>query len=216
METLQDGTRRSLRRLGITDLRAVLYDLDGVLIHSAPAWYEVVKRAARHFDCPPVAPDLFRETFGQGLEADARVLFPGRTPREISDFYEEAFPREIPSVELGRGALQALAAVRARGLRQAVVTNSPRELAQKILDQKGITRYVDAAVGAGDAPEKPAPDLVRLALARLGVGAEQALYVGDSPADAEACRAAGVKMAGLGVRADLAIGSLLEIPDIIL
>jgi phosphoglycolate phosphatase len=191
--------------------RALLYDLDGVLVRSAPAWFRVLRRATERFGVPPVDADVFRETFGQGMEADRARFFPGRTVAEIEAFYDAAFPAEVDSVELEPHAAELLTRARAAGIRQAVVTNAPRAVALAILDGKGLMPLLDAVAAAGDAPEKPAPDLVRLALARLRTRPEEALYVGDSATDVAAARAAGVRMAGLGVEADVSVASLRDV-----
>jgi phosphoglycolate phosphatase/AHBA synthesis associated protein len=58
---------------------------------------------------------------------------------------------------------------------------------------------------------KPAPDLVRLALAEVGVSAGEAWLVGDSRYDREAARAAGVRFVGLGIDGDARIEALADL-----
>lgn len=195
----------------LQDLRGILYDLDGVLVKSAPAWYRVLVRACARFGTPSASEEEFRACFGQGIEADRARFFPSASVAEIASFYEEAFPEEIEAVEIPEGAMEVLSAARAGGLRQAVVTNAPRNLARRIITAKSLDKYVDACAAAGEAPEKPAPDLILLALSRLGLAASEALYVGDTPTDAEAARRAGVRLAGLGIAGDIKIASLLDL-----
>jgi len=62
-----------------------------------------------------------------------------------------------------------------------------------VLEQFGLLRYFDHVQGTDGIPYKPAPDVVLAALAGLGAPPENCLFVGDSPADMEAGRRAGVK-----------------------
>lgn len=89
------------------------------------------------------------------------------------------------------GALETLAALRARGLALAVVSNWDETLPERLTGFR-----VDAVVSSAEAgAPKPDPSVFRLALERLGVRAERALHVGDSAADEEGARAAGMRFA---------------------
>jgi phosphoglycolate phosphatase len=192
-------------------VKAVLFDLDGVLIDSGPAWHRVIGRGRREWGYPPIDRETFGKTFGQGVEADRRQFFPRETVERIAAHYQRAFAEEIAAVALCDGAIDVLVELGRRGLLRAVVTNTPVDLARRLLAQKGLLSHLDAWAAAGEAREKPAPDLVRLALVRLGVAADQAIYVGDSQSDRLAARAAGVLMAGLGVEGDLRLASLRDV-----
>jgi FMN phosphatase YigB (HAD superfamily) len=105
----------------------------------------------------------------------------------------------------GRAPLAALADVQALAARLplAVVTGCPRRLAESVLARHGYAPFVKVLVAAEDAPGKPDPAPVRLALQRLGVTA--AWMLGDNPGDVVAARAAGVvplAIAPRGERAD--------------
>jgi HAD superfamily hydrolase (TIGR01549 family) len=189
-------------------LRAVLYDLDGVLIDSLQAWFRVIERGARELGHPEVGFDRFHRTFGQGVEADRLEFFPEWTAAELEAFYERAFAEELHAVELKGAAVQVLEAVRGRGLRQALVTNTPLPLARQVLALKGLDRWLDALACAGEAAEKPAPDLVHLALRRIAVRVDEAIYVGDTDTDRATARAAGIRFAGLGVEGDITLATL--------
>ena len=198
----------------VLDVRAVegvLYDLDGVLIDSGEAWFRVVNRGRARYGYPAIALAEFRATFGQGVDADQTQFFPGQSVPEVWAFYESTFPEELDAVALNEGALEVLDALGARGLRQAVVTNTPRALALRILEAKRLEPHLDAVAAAGEAREKPEPDLLLLALKRLHLEPHQALYVGDSPTDLAAARAANVTMAGLGIAGYLRLATLREL-----
>ena len=93
------------------------------------------------------------------------------------------------------GALEAVRALRRRGLALAVVSNWDVGLAEH-LDRLGIGALVDAVVTSAEAgAAKPDPAVFELALDRLRVAAERTLHVGDSEADEEGARAAGLRFA---------------------
>jgi hypothetical protein len=105
----------------------------------------------------------------------------------------------------GRRPLAALDDVRALAAKWpvAVVTGCPRRLAESVLERHGFAPFVRVLITDEDAPPKPDPAPVRLALQRLGVAS--AWMLGDNPGDVRAARGAGVvplAMAPRGIGAD--------------
>jgi HAD superfamily hydrolase (TIGR01509 family) len=93
------------------------------------------------------------------------------------------------------GVEDALGTLRERGLRLAVASNWDCSLSER-LDGLGLRRHFDAVVTSAEAgTPKPAPDVLRLALERLGACASRALHIGDEGADALAARAVGMGFA---------------------
>jgi HAD superfamily hydrolase (TIGR01509 family) len=173
--------------------RAVLFDLDGVLINSYEAWFAVVNAAARDFGAPAVTREKFKSVWGQGISADVRNLYPGRTHREVEEAYTRGMRGQTSTIVVNPEARPTLDALRAAGIRTACVTNTQEGLARAILDASGLLAAFDdvEAVREGRR-EKPAPDLLLAALAALSVAADDALMVGDSRYDEEAAAGAHV------------------------
>src|SRR4051812_13938952 len=91
------------------------------------------------------------------------------------------------------GAVEAMAALAAAGLKLAVCSNKLRPFTAQLLEGLGLSVHIAAVLGPDDvAHPKPAPDMLNAALARLDVTAAGALYIGDMTVDIECARAAGV------------------------
>ena len=179
------------------ELRAVLFDLDGVLIDSCDAWFKLVNSAARHFCKPDVTPERFQRCWGQGIEADLREFFPGCDAREVERYYEEHLLDFDSAIRIEPGAADVFCRLRDAGISRGVVTNTPIDLARDLLAWSGLIGLVDITAGAAPGiPSKPAPDLVLRACQGLEITPERAILVGDSRFDAEAAEAARVAKGG--------------------
>ena len=187
-------------------LKAVLFDLDGVLIDSRDAWYHLLCAAAREFGHPVLARDEYDASFGQGVEADAKQFFPGTSPQVLLDYFDAHFLDHARHVLVSPEVGPVLNALEYKGIQHAVVTNTATALARETI--RGANFEPDLIVGTSDAPEKPDPGMLLLACERLGVKPEQALMVGDSRFDREAAGAAGIRFVGLGIDGDLRVDRL--------
>ena len=185
----------------MTPRRAVLWDLDGVLVDSYEVWFHVLNHAARAFGAEPVSREVFAAGWGQGIEKDVERFFPDRTIREVEAFYHAHFMDHATHLRVDPDAPAVIAALRAAGLRQALITNTPGPLAKSILASAGLE--LDAVVGGTDVPRgKPAPDMVLEACRALAVEPAAAIVVGDSRYDRDAARAANVRFVGVRIDGD--------------
>jgi HAD superfamily hydrolase (TIGR01509 family) len=192
-------------------LRAVLFDLDGVLVETFDAWMEVVEAVREQRGHPRLGHEAILRAWGQGLDADCRMFFPGLTPAELARLYEDAFARHLDRVRTIAGAAELLGALRAAGVRCAVVTNSPVALAHGILRAAGLAGSIEQVVGGDEVAEgKPNPAMLRVALERLGIAAEQAVMIGDTMNDIEAARAARILSIGYRQQGDARVERLVD------
>jgi phosphoglycolate phosphatase len=182
---------------GVTTPRAVLFDLDGTLVDTAPDLCNAVNRvlAARGEPAVPLA--RLREVVSKGGRAMLAVALPalGEAERDallpaFLAHYAEALAvdsRTFPGID------DLLAALDARGVRWGIVTNKPEALAAAVVAGFGWSQRCAVLVGGDTLPQrKPDPAPILLACARLGIAPGDAVYVGDDERDVQAARAAGM------------------------
>jgi len=178
-------------------LRAVLFDMDGVLVFSEDAWFSVYNRTLVHFGHPPVPREEFDSIYGNGAAADRAAYMPERSVAEIEAAYARLFEDHLGEVRPNGEAAGVLAELRRRGVRTAVATNTTAPLARRVLALQGLLPHLDATASADEAGAgKPRPDVVRLAAQRIGVPLAECLFVGDSRFDAAAAEAAPAPFVG--------------------
>ncbi|MEV0246724.1 HAD family phosphatase [Nocardia sp. NPDC050712] len=182
----------------MTALAAVLWDMDGTLLDSEKLWDIAVRELARelghemtdeirHALIGSAGPDAMRIIFtGLGLEPTVGAVEKAR------DFLE----RRVAELMTGPipwrpGAKDALAMVRAAGLRSALVTNTQRSLAEYGLDTLGRDFFDVSICGDEVLAGKPDPAIYLRAAELLGVDPKHCVAIEDSPTGARAAEAAG-------------------------
>ena len=181
------------------EIRAVLFDLDGTLVDTAPDLAAAANRLRARHDLPPLPLELLRPVASQGARGLLRVAFaiapdaPGYGPlrSEFLDLYARHLCEET---RLFPGMGKVLERFAALALPWGIVTNKPAFLTEALLDALDLP-LAPGVVVSGDtlAKAKPDPLPVRHALAVLGVPAPHALMIGDDRRDIEAGHGAGVR-----------------------
>lgn len=195
--------------------RAVLFDMDGVLVRSEEVWFLAVEESGRRFRGRAITREEFFPTFGQGTAADIEVFGLSCTPPELDAFYVTEFVRHLDAMWVNPEAAPLLTWLRGQGVKTALVTNTVGPLASVILERAGLSGQFDSLATADRvAHAKPAPDLVQLALKELAVAPTEASMIGDSRYDRQAAGAAGVHFIGLRLDGDRRVETLGAIwPD---
>ena len=182
-------------------VRAVLFDLDGTLVDSAPDIAFAVNSVMAMDSLSPHSISVVRTLIGEGIHRLVEKAYSlhhktlsltdlnSRTA-EFASMYEAHIvdkTRPFPGVATG------LAILRVRGLKIAVVSNKAQYLTDHLLAKLGISDSFNLILGARDGlPKKPAPDMLYFALSEFSIGPDEALFVGDSIADVRAAAAAGL------------------------
>ena len=192
--------------------RAVLFDMDGVLVKSEEVWFKVCEAAGVRFRGRALTREEFFPTFGQGTAADIPVFGFSCTLAELDAFYVSEFVRHLDAMWVNPEAQPLLARLKNEGVKLALVTNTVSPLAAKILTRAGLDGFFTSLATADRVEKaKPAPDLVLLACKELNVAPSEAWMVGDSRFDRAAAQSAGVFFIGLGLEGDRRIERLAEL-----
>ncbi|HUX23763.1 MAG TPA: HAD-IA family hydrolase [Burkholderiales bacterium] len=177
--------------------KAVLFDLDGTLIDSVGAYLEVARIAAQAQGLE-VTEQQVRHALATGSNFWKGVV-PG--DRHDADAIMQALSahamREWPRVlrEHGKvfaGIAQTLDAIKRLGIRLGIVSGARPEVLELLRKDGVLDRFDSIVLGTDVSRRKPDPEGIVKCLRELGVAADAAVYVGDTPVDIQASRAAGV------------------------
>ena len=176
---------------------AVLFDLDGTLLDSAPDFVATAGDMLAARGRPPVSLEVLRPVVSKGSRAMLAAAFPD-LPGDQRDALVPEFLQRYEAL-IGRhatlfnGVAGMLAALDAAGVRWGIVTNKPEYLARLILPQHGWQARCAVLVGGDSLPErKPHPLPLLHAAQAIGIAPWQCVYVGDDERDIIAARAAGM------------------------
>jgi pyrophosphatase PpaX len=201
--------------------KGVLFDLDGTLADTVPLILMSYRHTmGAHLGEAP-ADERWLSTMGMPLR-DQLAAF-ARSPAEAEAMLETytKFQRRVHDemVSPFPGACEVLGALRGRGTLVGIVTSKREEVARRTLSVCGLDAEVEVLVCAEDVTHgKPDPEAVRLALRALDLtrSAAETLFVGDSPFDLRAGRAAGTRTAAVCWGACTRDTLVAESPDYVL
>jgi beta-phosphoglucomutase-like phosphatase (HAD superfamily) len=178
--------------------RALLFDMDGLMVDSEPLWFEVEREFARARG-GDWTEALGTACIGMGMANTLRVMhesfgFPVDVERDASVIVE-LFVARVGELTLKTGFDELLAEALSKGVPRALASSSARRLVEATLARFGVRERFDAVV-TGDcvAHPKPAPDIFLEAARRLRVPPEACVVLEDSLAGVRAARAAGMRV----------------------
>jgi 2-phosphoglycolate phosphatase len=178
-------------------LRAILFDLDGTLLDTAPDMVGALNKLRLERQHAPLPYASVRSSVSQGAAHLVKLGFPDSDPAAFAvlqqrflEIYRGAISLET---RLFNGMDRVLAELAEHGLLCGIVTNKPAWLTEPLLDQLKLTPRF-ACVVSGDTVSHAKPHAMpMLHAAKLaGVAAGECLYVGDAERDVQAAHAAGM------------------------
>jgi pyrophosphatase PpaX len=208
----------------------VLFDLDGTVIDSGA----IILASMRHAAETVVGGEwsdrqLLQAVGGPGLEAQMVALDPALDPARVDELVRVYRAHNEPlhdTLECCAGMEDVLAVLKETGHRLGIVTAKRRKTVDLAFARLPIEHLFETVVGGDETPrQKPHPDPLLLALDRLGARPQDAAYVGDSPFDMQAAKAAGIFAVGVSwgrihdagklADADVVIDSAAELLDLV-
>lgn len=184
----------------VNPIEAVLFDLDGTLIDTAPDFIRIIKLMCQNkgYDCPSDA--AIREQVSAGAQAMVRLIFQKKPQvlnddeqilayrQEFLDLYEADICVDSKLFEGFDGLLNTL---EKQNITWGIVTNKPRYLAESLLDKLALSMRCSVLVCPDDVKKtKPDPEPLLLACQKLNVNPRSVIYVGDHIRDIQAGNAA--------------------------
>lgn len=190
------------------NVTAVLFDLDGTLIDSAPIYYQIIDIVFEKLGVPPASREILQDAMDDGDFNWDYVLPASMRPRKkaliaearkiIDDIAPSLFREQIKLIP---GAADVCAKLAAGNLKMGLVTSTPRDyLAVKLtpLREADIEKLLQVIVTADEvANKKPHAEPLLKGSRELGTAVEQCVYVGDTRVDIRAGNAAGMKTVGV-------------------
>jgi pyrophosphatase PpaX len=170
----------------------VLFDLDGTLIDSGKMILASFRHASRAVLGRELAHEHLADIGGTTLDEQMRTIEATRVDELVAAYREHNLPLHS-GLEACAGMEAALERLHGEGRRLGIVTAKRRATVDLAFDVLPLAHLFDVVVSSDEVErQKPWPDGILLALERLDAGPEDAAYVGDSPYDVAAAKAAGV------------------------
>jgi len=182
-------------------IKAVVIDLDGTLLHTAPDLAEAANRMLAEMNMPPIKQALLETYVGNGVaKLIKRVLMRDMDAEPTAELFAQARPiyekhyQQVVSLYSRPypGVVDGLNAMQQAGYRLACITNKAEKFTLPLLKDTGLHDYFELIL-SGDTLPKKKPDPMPLlhACEKFGVRPDEMLLIGDSLNDTQAARAAG-------------------------
>lgn len=179
-------------------IKAVVFDMDGVLVDAKEWHYEALNRALALFGAAITESEHIARFDGRPTKEKLRVLVEeGRLPRGLAGIVAELKQRYTLDAIYARCRPEfrtqlVLSTLRRRGISVAVASNSIRQTVELMMSRSGLLDLLDLVLSNEDVRmPKPNPEIYVTAAKRLGVSPDRVLVVEDHPIGVQAARLAG-------------------------
>lgn len=191
-------------------IKAILYDMDGVLIDAKDWHYEALNRALELFGYK-ISRESHLSTFdGLPTRRKLKLLSESRgLPEGLHDFLnslKQSYTMELSNLlcKPTFNHQMALSKLKSEGLMQAVCSNSVRGSVETMMRLSGLSPYLDELVSNEDvAKPKPDPEMYQLAMSKFGLRPDECLILEDNDHGIQAARASGGHLMIIGTPDDV-------------
>ncbi len=177
-------------------VKAVLFDLDGVLINSEIVAFKSINKIAGEFGHSVDIEEYTKSYLGRTvLKSMEHMVESFNLPISVDELYEKYLAEEeqntINGIELKPYAEEVLKNLKGRNIKTIVASSSSRKRAETILNDNGVLNYFDDLIFGYEVPRgKPYPDIFIKACEKLGVKENEAVVIEDSEAGIDAAHSA--------------------------
>ncbi|MDO9365418.1 MAG: phosphoglycolate phosphatase [Methylotenera sp.] len=188
--------------LGFT-IKAVLIDLDGTLVHTAPEIARAANNMLATMSLPTLTAAQITTYIGDGATTLIKRCLTGQLDGEpepalqatAQALFFEYYAQIVTESQLYPNVVADLHAIKNSGLRMACVTNKPGSFTLPLLAKHDLLPFFELVVSGDTLPrKKPEPDQILYVCEQFGVSSQEVALVGDSKTDISAARSAGCKM----------------------
>ena len=182
--------------MNIDHKRAILWDMDGVLVDTGEYHYAAWKKTFDELGVPFFEAQ-FRMTFGMNNARILEIIFGTKLPSiqegQISERKESLFREAVKgNAKLLPGVEDALKNFSAWNFKQAITSSAPTKNIEVLVQELQIGKYFDAIVSGDDIPGKPDPAVFLRAAQQLGIEPEYCTVIEDAVAGVEGAKNAGM------------------------
>ena len=193
---------------GLRSVKAVVFDLDGTLIHLTIDFKKMRREVVEVFERRGVKRGVLTPTettlkiVEKGVEEMRRMGFSEdevrETLREVDDIMDRIELEATSKIKPIEGVREAVAELKRLGLKVAILTRGHSTYAEKAMEACGISDLVDVVVTRDDDVEaKPRPEALIVIAKKLGVDLDEVLVVGDHEIDHMCSKSAGARFVGV-------------------
>lgn len=193
-------------------VKAIIFDMDGVLIDSHGVWFAMFNEALSHFENKKISQAEFdKNIWAKNFNATSKSYF--SVPRdEILDYFNKGKEKFLDNVSAYKDAAATLAKLKEEGFKLAVATNTHSLLASGILEKADLGKYFDLILGGDQVKNgKPEPDILIKTLKDLKLKKRDVVFIGDTIWDRIAAKKAKIKFVGLRIDGNQRIEDLSDL-----
>lgn len=192
--------------------KAILFDMDGVLIESLDSWWLSFNDALKAFNEKEISRDEFIEKYwGHDLQYNLENM---GIDHKILKFCNIAYKNHTDSIDIfpdTKSTLEHLSEYK-----KGIITNTPLDCAKLVIKKHNLEQYFDVIVTVDEVKRgKPSPEIVFKACNYLKVEPKDVFLVGDTESDVLAGKAAGCIVIGKNIEADHTINKLFDLTKLV-
>ena len=173
--------------------QGVLWDMDGTVLDTLEDLWAAVNVSLRRFSLPEASLEAVRAGLGNGAAHLISCVAPEEKREQVLAFYKPWYDAHCNlKTRPYPGILPLMGALRAGGVRQAIISNKPDPAVQE-LAKSYFPGLLDSAVGESETVRrKPNPDAVLAAVRQMGLTVADCVYIGDTEVDLATAKNAGM------------------------